>query len=171
MPVIHVCPKSQVAALSERIRPSHVITLLDPADEMPTPNGVAGHRHLKLGLHDTVHTAPGKVPPDEVHVRELLLFAEAWNRTQPMLVHCWAGISRSTASAYAIACMMSGPGHESQIAQRLRSLAPHAQPNVRIIALADAVLQRDGRMVEAIDAIGPGRIVFEGTPFALPLQG
>lgn len=86
-----------------------------------------------------------------------------------MLVHCWAGISRSTASAYAIACMMGEPGREHELAQRLRSLAPHAQPNARIIALADAVLQRDGRMVEAIDSIGPGTIVFEGTPFALPL--
>jgi predicted protein tyrosine phosphatase len=169
VPLIHVCPKSHVAALSERIRPSHLITLLDPADEMPTPDGVAGHRHLKLGVHDTVHTAPGKVPPDEMHVRELLHFAKDWNRTQPMLVHCWAGISRSTASAYAIACMMGEPGREHELAQRLRSLAPHAQPNARIIALADAVLQRDGRMVESINSIGPGTIVFEGTPFALPL--
>ena len=170
MPAIHVCPKSQVAALSERIRPSHLITLLDPADEMPTPGGISGHRHLKLGMHDTVHAAPGKTPPDEMHVKELLLFARDWHRKQPLLVHCWAGISRSTASAFSIACMLSPPGQEGVIAHRLRAQAPHAQPNPRIVAFADALLERDGRMVEAIDAIGPGKIVFEGVPFALQLQ-
>jgi predicted protein tyrosine phosphatase len=170
MPAIHVCPKSQVAILTERIRPSHLITLLDPADMMPTPDGISGHRHLKLGMHDTAHAAPGKTPPDGMHVRELLLFARGWHRSQPLLVHCWAGISRSTASAFAIACMLNPPGLEGALAQRLREQAPHAQPNPRIVALADAILERDGRMVEAVDAIGPGKIVFEGVPFALQLQ-
>lgn len=170
MPVIHVCPKSKVATLSDQFRPSHLVTLLDPEDEMPTPEGVPGHRHLKLGMHDTVRPAPGQTPPDELHVRELLIFARDWNRSQPMLVHCWAGISRSTASAFAIACMLAPPGNELRIARLLRERAPHAHPNARIVAIADALLAREGRMVDAIDAIGPGKVVFEGVPFMLPLQ-
>lgn len=170
MPVIHVCPKSKVATLSDQVRPSHLVTLLDPEDEMPTPEGVPGHRHLKLGMHDTVRPAPGQTPPDELHVRELLVFARDWSRSQPMLVHCWAGISRSTASAFAIACMVAPPGNELRIAKLLRERAPHAHPNARIVAIADALLGRDGRMVDAIDAIGPGKVVFEGVPFLLPVQ-
>ena len=170
MPAIHVCPKSKVATLSERIRPSHLVTLLDPADEMPTPDDIPGHRHLKLGMHDTVLAAVGQTPPDELHVRDLLQFARSWNRSQPMLVHCWAGISRSTASAFAIACMLSPPGDEIHVARRLRERAPHAHPNARIVALADALLERDGRMVDAIDAIGRGLPAYEGMPFALPVE-
>jgi predicted protein tyrosine phosphatase len=170
VPAIHVCPKSKVSTLSELIRPSHLITLLDPADEMPTPDGVPGYRHLKLGMHDTVRPTPEQTPPDEIHVRDLLRFAQDWNRSQPMLVHCWAGISRSTASAFAIACMLTPAGHELQIARLLRERAPHAHPNLRIVALADDLLGRDGRMVDAIDAIGPGKVVFEGVPFVLPVQ-
>ncbi|MFN9971992.1 MAG: tyrosine phosphatase family protein, partial [Phycisphaerae bacterium] len=164
------CPKSNVATLSDQVRPSHLVTLLDPEDEMPTPEGVPGHRHLKLGMHDTVRPAPGQTPPDELHVRELLVFARDWSRSQPMLVHCWAGISRSTASAFAIACMVAPPGNELRIARLLRERAPHAHPNARIVAIADALLGRDGRMVDAIDAIGPGKVVFEGVPFLLPVQ-
>lgn len=171
MPAIHVCPKSKVATLSERLRPSHLITLLDPHDDMPTPDVVPGHRHLRLGMHDIVRDAPEHVSPDEMHVRDLLAFVRDWQQDQPLLVHCWAGISRSTASAFAIACMLAKPGDELAIARLLRERAPHAQPNARIVALADHLLDRNGRMVDAVDAMGPGKVVFEGVPFALPVKG
>jgi predicted protein tyrosine phosphatase len=171
MPAIYVCPKSQVPDAARKLRPSHLITLLDPTDEMPTPEEVSGHRHLRLGLHDVVQRSPmHDTPPDELHVRELITFAKGWDRHQPMLIHCWAGISRSTASALTIACMLSKPGLEAEIAMRLRRQAPHAQPNQRLVAIADAALGRNGRMVEAVDAMGPAKIVFEGTLFQLPLD-
>jgi predicted protein tyrosine phosphatase len=169
MPAIYVCPKSKVPESVLRLRPSHLITLLDPNDDMPTPEDVPGHRHLRLGMHDIATARPEFVAPDEMHVRELIAFARDWDRSQPMLIHCWAGISRSTASAFAIACMLAAPGREHDIAQRLRENAPHAQPNPRIVALADALLDRDGRMLDAVDAMRPAEIVFEGRLFALPL--
>jgi len=169
MPAIYVCPKSKVPALSEQLRPSHLVTLLDPEDLMPTPEGISGHRHLRLGMHDITRDVSLQTPPDEMHVRELLQFAKGWDRSQPMIVHCWAGISRSTASAFAIACMFNEPGREQDLARLLRARAPHAQPNSRIVAFADHLLDRQGRMVDAIDAMGPGRVVFEGVPFALPV--
>jgi predicted protein tyrosine phosphatase len=87
-----------------------------------------------------------------------------------MLIHCWAGISRSTASAFTIACMLNEPGRETDIARLLRARAAHAQPNRRLVALADDILARDGRMVDALDAMGPAKVVFEGVLFALPLE-
>ena len=118
----------------------------------------------------TAPTPDHPTPPDDAHVRELIAFAKDWNRTQPMLIHCWAGISRSTASAFTIACMLTKPGREADIAKLLRQRAPHAQPNLRLVAIADAHLARGGRMVEAIDTMGPAKIVFEGTLFQLPLD-
>lgn len=170
MPAIYVCPKSKVPDSVLRLRPSHLITLLDPADDMPTPEDVPGHRHLRLGLHDIATPRPDATAPDELHVRDLIAFARGWDRRQPMLIHCWAGISRSTASAFTVACMLSAPGRERDIAIRLRQAAPHAQPNPRIVAFADALLDREGRMVDAVDAMGPGEVVFEGRLFALTLD-
>jgi len=84
-------------------------------------------------------------------------------------VHCWAGVSRSTASAYTILCDKAGPGAEHDIAQLLRTRAPHAQPNKLIVRLADEALGRGGAMVRAIDAIGAGQMVTEGVPVEMPL--
>lgn len=170
MPAIYVCPKSKVPDAVARLRPSHLITLLDPADDMPTPAPLPGHRHLRLGLHDIATARPEHTAPDEQHVRELIAFAGSWDRTSPILVHCWAGISRSTASAFTIACLFNEPGTEREIALRLRSAAAHAQPNPRIVAFADALLGRDGRMMDALDAMGPARVVFEGHLFQLSLK-
>ena len=169
MPAIYVCPKSQVPDAARQLRPSHLVTLLDPADEMPTPEEIEGHRHLKLGMHDIQVARPDFTAPDEAHVRELIAFAKGWDRSQPMLIHCWAGISRSTASAFTIACMFNEPGRERDIAKLLRARAAHAQPNPRIVAIADALLRRGGDMVDAVDAMGPGSVVFEGKLFALPV--
>src|SRR6185436_316037 len=97
---------------------------------------------------------PDFTAPDQNHVRELIAFAQGWDRTQPILIHCWAGISRSTASAFTIACMLNPKGRERDIAMLLRERAAHAHPNRRIVALADALLDRDGAMVDALDAMG-----------------
>ena len=170
MSAIYVCPKSQVPDAAERLKPSHLITLLDPADDMPTPDGIAAHRHLRLGMNDVVHALPDHTPPDEQHVREIIAFAQTWDRKRPMLIHCWAGISRSTATAFTVACMLNARGREKQIALALRKAALHAQPNARIVALADNLLDRDGRMVEALDQMGPAVAVYEGELFALGLD-
>ena len=124
MPAIYVCPKVMVESAARQLRPSHLVTLLDPDDDMPTPDEVAGPNHLRLGMHDITAPAPLHTPPDEQHVRELLAFAEGWKRERPLLIHCWAGISRSTASAFAVACMLATPGREAAIAALLRAQAP-----------------------------------------------
>jgi len=170
MPAIYVCPKSQVPDAAERLKPSHLITLLDPSDDMPTPDGIASHRHLRLGMNDVVHALPEHTPPDQQHVREIIAFAQTWDRKRPMLIHCWAGISRSTATAFTVLCMLNPSGREKQIAVALRKAAAHAQPNLRIVALADDLLDRDGRMVEAVDRMGPARATYEGELFALELE-
>ena len=71
-----------------------------------------------------------------------------------MLIHCWAGISRSTGTAFVIACERSPEADERHIALALRRAAPHALPNRRIVGLADQLMGRGGRMVAALDAMG-----------------
>ncbi len=87
-----------------------------------------------------------------------------------MLIHCWAGVSRSTAAAYIIACQRAPGRSEAEIAQALRAAAPYATPNPLMISLADAALGRAGRMSAAIAQVGRGADTFEGALFELPLR-
>jgi predicted protein tyrosine phosphatase len=108
--------------------------------------------------------------PDEEHVAELLSFVRRWDRRAPLVMHCYAGISRSTASAFASVCALNPQRDEDAIAQALRRASPTATPNIRIVSLADRLLGRDGRMVAAIETIGRGVMAAEANPFRLDLE-
>ena len=161
-----ICGLSEVERVIARRAPSHLITLLDPASMIATPAGLGEGRHLRLGVNDIAEVLDGLVAPSESVVAEIIAFARDWDESAPMLVHCWAGISRSTAAAFAIACERSAPGKEAAIAQAMRAAAPHAYPNRRIVALADDLLGRQGRMVDAVEAIGMGEFAI-ALPFDL----
>ena len=167
---IIVCPLSHVETVVAARSPSHLITLLDPANLITTPAGIAPERHLKLGVNDVVELSDVHVCPDEGLVRRILDFSAGWDADRPLVVHCWAGISRSTATAYLLACERNPDTPELSIAQALRNASRYAHPNRRIVALADDMLGRGGRMVDAVEAIGPGEVVYESRPFDLPAR-
>jgi len=127
-------------------------------------------RHLNLAISDIVEPMPGQVLPEAAHLDELLKFVHSWDRAEPMVIHCFAGVSRSTAAAYIAACALEPQRDEFAIARGLRAASPTATPNVRLVALADRALGRRGRMNEAIARIGRGQECSEGTPFALELN-
>jgi predicted protein tyrosine phosphatase len=131
--------------------------------------GRAPDRHLFLGFNDIAEPIEGLTAPTVDHLDQLLDFGTRWRRNTPLAVHCWAGISRSTAAAYILALSINPDLQEEALANELRRRAPSATPNPRLVALADDKLQRGGRMVSAIRAIGRGEDAFSGTPFILPL--
>ena len=108
-----VCPLSHVPDVVARRAPSHLMTLLDPAHIVDTPQGLSGDRHLRCGVNDIGELNDGYICPDEALVQRMLAFAEDWDATEPMLVHCWAGISRSTATAYTLACERNPDGRRA----------------------------------------------------------
>ena len=165
--MIVVSPLQHLDATVARHRPSHVLTLLSPGHEESVRREPPFERHLQLYFHDIAAAKAGLVAPDIEGVGAILDFAQGWTGTRPMLVHCWAGISRSSAAAFMIACARN-PGYERNIAEELRRRAPFATPNRLMIALADHVLDRSGRMVDAIEHIGRGADAFEGSPYVLP---
>ena len=170
MPRILVTPLSALEDVLESHRPSHIVTLLSPDHMIETPTGFDPQRHLKLGLDDISDPAAGENPPGRDHVDRLLAFSRQWDGTQPLLIHCWAGISRSMASAYAILCDRLGPGREVEIALAMRRRAAHANPNRLLVRHADAALARGGRMVDALQIMGSPLVVMEGVTTALPLE-
>ena len=169
MSTILVTPLSQIATAIRRHRPSHMMTLLSPEHMIETPEGIDAARHLKLGLNDVAEIGLSDSPPGANHVDRIIEFGRSWDAKSPMLVHCWAGVSRSTAAAFILLCDRTEPGFEREIANGLRFRAPHAYPNPLMVRLADKALKRDGRMVAAVESIGRGTIVAEGEIVELPL--
>jgi predicted protein tyrosine phosphatase len=167
---IIVCPLSYVDAVVAQRRPSHLVTLLDPDHFIDTPGGIEAARHLRVGIHDICEAYEGYLCPEEAHVTRLVEFARDWTGDAPLLVHCWAGISRSTAAAFTLACERNPGVDERLIARRLREASRTATPNRRIVALADDMLGRRGRMVDAAASIGIGDMSYEGRPFDLPVR-
>lgn len=144
-----------------------VIGILSP--ETPHPEYDNIENHLKLTFNDINVETPGLITPHEQDARRLISFVESWNQKQPLLIHCWAGISRSTASAFAALCMLRPKVDELEIAQELRKASPSATPNRLITKQVDHILGRQGRMLAAIEAIGRGANAYEGAPFTLHL--
>ena len=166
---ILITPFSFIDETVRRHRPSHLLTLMvEPF--VPTPETIRPERHLRLSVHDIIEPIEGSVAPAESHIADMLNFARSWPREAPFLVHCWAGISRSTAAAYIVLCDVHGAGHEERIAQALRFHAPHAQPNRLMIRHADTLLNREGRMIAAVEAMSQARPVSEGEVVELPLS-
>ncbi len=169
MPRLHVCSLALIGETVAKTGARSLVTLLSPGTEVERPIGIRPERHLYLALSDIVEPMPGQVLPDAAHLERLLGFVRAWNRAEPMVIHCFAGVSRSTAAAYIAACALEPGRDEFAIAKAIRAASPTASPNSRLVALADEALGRRGRMKEAIATIGRGEACFEGTPFTLEL--
>ena len=168
---ILVTPLSGIADALDEHRPSHIVSLLSPSHMIPTPEGFDARRHLQLGLDDVSDPRAADFPPGREHIDRLLAFSREWDMQAPFLIHCWAGISRSMASAFTILCDRLGPDREIEIALAMRRRAPHAQPNALLVRHADEALGRSGRMVAALEAMGPSSMAAEGVATAFPLVG
>jgi predicted protein tyrosine phosphatase len=167
--MIHVCSLALLHRTVEESAARHVITLIRDLDRVTRPPGVDKKNHLIINIDDIVAPADGFTHPCEEHVERLIDFAQQWDRAAPLVIHCYAGISRSTAGAFTVACALNPAREERAIAQSLRRASATATPNALIVALADRALERNGRMVDAIESIGHGRIAIEGVPFRLDL--
>jgi predicted protein tyrosine phosphatase len=165
---IHVCPLSAVPTVVSSCEASHLVTCLKDHVLIETPSVIKAGNHMRLHIDDIAQPMDGHVAPDASHVAQLLEFAVAWDRRGSMVIHCWAGISRSTAAAFITLCALHPEAPEAAIASRLREASPTAYPNRLMIRLGDAALGRSGRMVEAVEAIGRGEVATEALPFSLP---
>ncbi|MBR1276552.1 tyrosine phosphatase family protein [Bradyrhizobium sp. AUGA SZCCT0283] len=168
--MLHVC---SLAALPETVRAtgaSHILTVMANVDQVQRPASILEVNHLKVSMDDITEQMDGFVAPSDQHIERVLNFVRNWDRSAPMVVHCYAGISRSTASAFAAACMLNPHRDEIEIARQIRARSPIASPNRLIVSLADKALGREGRMLRALDEMGPGSMTVEGRPFQLDLE-
>lgn len=170
MAYLIVTPLSKLADIAARHQPRELITLMNKGTVMERPAIIEENCHHYLGFNDINEAQEGLIAPTDKEIFKILAIAENWNRHYPLLINCYMGISRSTAAAFLIACALQPKKNEQDIAELLRKNAPSATPNKLMIALADKILDRDGRMERAIANIGRGIEAFEGTPFILPID-
>ena len=168
--MIHVC---SLAALPQTVKTtgaSHVLTVMANVDQVQCPVSVLPANHLKVAMDDIIEEMEGFVAPSESHIEQVLNFVRSWDRNAPLVVHCYAGISRSTASAFAAACALNPHRDEIAIAKQIRAASPIASPNRLIVSLTDRALGREGRMIRALDEMGPSAMYVEGKPFRIELE-
>lgn len=152
------------------LKPWGVVSFLDPGWLFPYFGGIHGPNHLKLAFHDVHSSEGGQVPPSRPFVEKFVTFLDRWDRQGRLLVHCRAGIGRSTAGGFVAACFANPHISERRIAEDLRRVAPLARPNETLIRVADQVLNRDGRMSESIASTGAGLPwieIDEGIPYEM----
>ncbi len=163
--MIVVSPRLQIERVLSEMQFSRFLSLRSPDAAPFIPPDIAERDQLHLVMNDIAADRPGLVSPTTSQVEAMLRFGGEWDRAAPLLIHCYAGISRSTAAAFILAVSLQPARPESELAAELRALAPSATPNPYLVRLADDLLGRDGRMVSAIKGIGRGADAFEGTPF------
>jgi predicted protein tyrosine phosphatase len=165
---IWICSLAAAPQLAQKLRPSRVVSLLSPYDTFPVFEGLAADLHLQVPIHDITADIGDWRAPESSDAERVIRFVESWDRADPMLIHCWAGISRSTASAFITACVHNPKADEEEIALAIRNASPTASPNPRLVGHADAILGRNGRMSRAVEGIGRGAVSGEAKTFSIP---
>ena len=131
---------------------SHVLSIIDTHE--PRPPALDDYfeiEHLLIRFDDVVAEYPGYEACTQQHVVQILEFGERLHAKPQshVLVHCHAGISRSTAAAAILMCQHA-PGHEEEAFLKLLGMRKHGWPNTRMVEFADDLLKRDGAMLRGL---------------------
>jgi predicted protein tyrosine phosphatase len=165
---IYICSLSRLEETVAQKNARYVVTAINPWSIPETPASVSNANHLRIAINDIDAPHSNLVHPEAHHINQLIEFAQRWNRDGPLVAHCLAGISRSSASAYIMACALNPATPERDIARTLRKASLTASPNLLMVRHADELLNRRGRMIAAIKALSPGSATMEADTFSIP---
>ena len=156
--MIIVCSLKDLVAVCESIHPSHVISVIDPGYVPKTPNGI--NNHLKLGFDDIVEIRSDnhifrqnidqidQILPNSQHINSIVNFTNLWDKSKPIVIHCWCGVSRSMATATYLMCKENILQIDQNI-RYMRSIAPRANPNKLMIKLFEKSLNLNNEITKA----------------------
>lgn len=154
---ITICGIQELAGHSES-RVSHVLSILDPDQIEPEAFGSYGeHARLELRFHDVIEDTPGIDAPQPEHVRQMLTFGQDILRDpealRHLLVHCHAGISRSSAAMTLLLAQAQPETPARDVLQQVLHIREKAWPNLRILTFGEQQLGRSGEFSEAVGEI------------------
>jgi len=143
---------------------THVLSILDPAEPDPAAfTDFPPHERLTLRFDDVIAPLPDCVPPAPEHIEQLLAFGREIGAAglPSLLIHCHAGVSRSTASAAALLLQAFPETDPDAIFDHIGRIRPQAWPNSRMVALADETLGRRGAASTALQRFHGRRLARE----------
>jgi predicted protein tyrosine phosphatase len=152
-PTLTICGLDELDGHRGR-RATHILSILDP--EWPEPLAFQAfdpHFRATLRFHDAIEPGPSLVLPHKADVEAILAFGRDAGEAAQLLIHCHAGISRSTAAMLMILAQARPHESEDAIAERLIEIRRQAWPNSRMIGFADELLDRGGRLLAATGSI------------------
>ena len=175
--MIIVCSLNDLESVCSSVKPSHIISVIDPGYGPKTPEGV--QNHLILNFHDIVtisedniiYRLPGdtnhQILPNLYHVNKIVNFIDTWNQNTPIVIHCWCGVSRSMATATFLLCKMNTKNIEKNV-RFIRSVAPHANPNKLMISMFEKYLNINNELTRAYEKY-PHSITYDCTVTFAPI--
>jgi predicted protein tyrosine phosphatase len=134
---------------------THVLSILDPGMPQPAPfAGWPAHARLELRFDDVIEETPGFEAPTTDHIAQVLEFGRSLQseRDGHLLVHCYAGISRSAASMYLLLAQARPDRAPAELLAEVARIRPQIWPNLRMVELGDAALGRNGALTEPLAA-------------------
>jgi predicted protein tyrosine phosphatase len=154
---ITICGLDELSKHSNT-RVSHVLSILDPEWPAPEVFGTFGeHDKLELRFHDVLEDGPYVAAPKASHVEQLLAFGRRLDQEPVadahLLVHCHAGVSRSSASMALLIAQAVPNSSPKEIFAELLRIRPQIWPNLRIVEMGDNALGRDGALIEAVKGV------------------
>jgi len=150
---VTVCGIDELTSLRDR-GVTHVLSLLDPGSPAPEAFDLFGkHRRLDLRFHDVIDLSRLWRAPDTEDIEQLLAFGrELEAQDSNFLVHCQMGISRSSAAMLLILAQARPDRSGAEALAEVVRIRPHAWPNLRMVELGDAMLDRGGALIETVHA-------------------
>ncbi|HEY9851081.1 MAG TPA: HEAT repeat domain-containing protein [Leptolyngbyaceae cyanobacterium] len=128
----------------------HLISIASPGVDLPEGYTNVPHRlRLEFDDIDIPHNDPEYVLATPEHIRKVINFvSEVSELNGHILIHCQAGISRSSAVALTVCAQLLGAGKEKDAMEIVMKARPQAMPNLWVVELADDALGRGGKLLE-----------------------
>lgn len=155
---VFVCSRNQVSRKTSKLGITHVLSLLDPGKKPYLHPSTPNKNWLLLHFEDNLEAHQPNSPTKD-HVKLILDWAKKLPNDAILLVHCEAGVSRSTAAAFAILVQHHGVDNIEDCASMLLDVRPEACPNPLITLWADEILECGGKLHAVAETIAKQKLL------------
>jgi len=164
---IIISPLSLASKMIEKYNVNYIISILSPGESFPVFNDIKNTNHLKLSFNDITCQKKNLIEPALYHVENILNFSKKCSKNETLLIHCYAGISRSTAVALILYSYYKKDIKADFIAKKFRSLSPFANPNSLLLKLGDHLIGNNNVLTECHGLLKKPKLTYENKPFVL----
>ncbi|MFQ3361186.1 MAG: tyrosine phosphatase family protein [Alphaproteobacteria bacterium] len=164
---IVISPLSLANKMIDKYNANYIISILSPGESFPIFEGIKDTNHLKLSFNDITSPRKNLIQPSLGHVKNIISFTKKCTKNDTLLIHCYAGISRSTAAALIVYCYYKKDLRADLMATELMSLSPSANPNSLLLKLGDHIIGSSNILSECHKILKKPILTYENKPFTL----